>query len=192
MDNLKNVSISVAVSVVVAVLAIVTSLTFLNRPIEQVSIPPAQLGAMPGNQIEGQYFTIGGVEYAHVRMANDATSSVPCMTKNPFSATSTLVSFTARFTQTPTDQAAYNQDMDIATSSSSDFWPGSATSSQSIVNDVKLPSNGSKLITWNNNSVTGAAHNYFKPGDYLGAKMATNTPGVDYFTGVCTAVFQKL
>lgn len=184
MENLKNASIAVVVSVVVVVLGF----TLLNKPTEQ-AIPPQQLGAVPGNSIEGKYFTVGGVERAYVRMEVIATSSVPCVTKNPFSASSTLVQWTAHFSDTPTDQAAYNQDMDFATSTNAYL---NATSSQSIINDIPLASDKQKSVTWYNTN-TGQSPKYLmRATDYVGMKMATNTPGVDLFTGVCTAIFQKL
>lgn len=181
MENLKNVGIAIVVSAVVVALGF----TLLNKPTEQ-AIPPKQLGAVPGNSIEGKYFTVGGVERAYVYMPAIATSSVPCVTKNPFSATSTLLSFTARFTDTVTDTT---RGMDLATSSNAYL---SATSSSPIVVNWQEPSNAAMDFLWAGQTTTGYAHYSLKPTQYIGLKVATATPGDDTFTGYCTAVFQKL
>src|SRR3990167_9839780 len=100
MNNLKIVGISLVVS---ALVGVVGFSFYPTSPNDDRPIPQDNLGAVPGNSIEGKYFTVGGVEFANVRMNAIATSSVPCVTKNPFNGDAAIKSFTANFSDVPTE-----------------------------------------------------------------------------------------
>lgn len=184
MNNLKSLGITVVTSVVVVALGFF----FFGGSTTERVIEKEQLGAIPGNNIEGKFVTIGGVELAYVKMPMIATSSVPCVTKNPFNATSTLVRFTAVFTDMITDGAGI-PGMDFSTSSNAYL---SATSTTPLVANWRFTSNTPDEFVYAPSTVTGDSHYTLGVKQSVGLKNATTTPGVDTFVGNCTAVFQKL
>ena len=185
MNNLKSGGIAVVVSVVVVSLGLFFygGSTTTERVIEKEN-----LGAIPGNNIEGKYIIIGGVELAYVSMPMIATSSVPCVTKNPFNATSTIIQFSAIFTDTVTDIAGVPA-MDFSTSTNAYL---NATSTTPLVANWPIKSNSSDEFLWRAQTVTGETHYTLRANHYIGLKNATTSPGVDTYTGYCTATFQKL
>lgn len=213
MDKVKTVVVPAVVALVVAAVGVVY---FAPEPTE-VNIPDDQLGAIPGNSVEGKYFTIGGIEYAHVFSPMIATSSVACTFKNPFNATSTLTQFTASFTET------LGTKVSLATSSAAiphGTAASTATSTRMLVHEYPLASNTTDEFVWtpstfagiastsqgqplnratmvlgvkSGNNAHGVSLHLINPKHYVTLKSSTGTPtATESFEGRCSGVFQKL
>lgn len=181
MDYIKFVAVSVVVSVVVA---FGVFQTFKTSPTE-VPIPQDTLGATPGNSVEGSYFTIGGVDFAHVKTSWIATTSRVCIIKNPFpNATSSLVAFTARNTNTINGANTF----DVGTTTHANGY--GATSTPKILQGfviANLKMTGTDGETGNKLPVL-----IDKRESINMTRYATGTAGTDNYTGVCQATFMKL
>ena len=200
-NNVKNILVSVVTAVIVVGLAFM----FVQQDNQGTPIPQEQLGATPGNVVEGKYFTVGGVEYAYVSQGMYATSSVPCAFRSPFATATTsaqlarLVSFSAQFSDT---MLATH----VVSLSTSTHPVLAATSSKSLVFEYPLPSSSAASFFWEANQ-TGSTTKLYEPQDMpadgsspfflranesIGLKIATSTPGGDKVAGRCAAVFQKI
>lgn|SRR3990167_3335371 len=191
------------VVVVVVALLVALAVNYFIQP--RNSEPSERLGAIPGDTVTGSYFSIGGVEMAYLSAVISATSSVPCSFGNPFTSTSSIMSFSARFTDTPVAATT----LDLSTSSTKALI---ATSATKLIHARSVKANGADYLLWQpgtNNTTTPAV--YYAPTDgvspyilradpkdYLGLKVATSTPGnstgsnTDIYAGSCSAVFQRL
>lgn len=197
---------TLVVSFVVSV-AVAGVLVFVTRqePTE-VRIPQDRLGAVPGTEIEGNYFTVGGVQLAYVRQSLIATSSgaTSCTFKNPFSTFALVRSFGVNFSTT----SVVAQKVSVATSTNQYL---SSTSSPAFVFENSVPADATAhVFAWQpgvgtstliNKAHSADGRNQLKDGttpffirsaEYIGLKTATSTPGKQELRGTCTAVFQKL
>jgi hypothetical protein len=186
MNSVKVLGISTVVSVVVVTGALSFGLFSSGTKVIEREIPKKDLGAIPGNAVEGSYFTIGGIEYAHIKQPWIATTTRVCIIKNPFpNATSTLLSFTAKNTNLVVGANTF----DIATTTHLNGF--GATSSQAILRGFTVATNeyaATDGVNGSNNIPT-----LLFPKENLNLRRyATTSAGTDNYTGVCTARFQKL
>jgi hypothetical protein len=61
------------------------------------SVPDVNLGAMPGDTISGNYFSVGGVKYYSVKSNVRSATSTACSMPAPPNATSTLIDASVTF-----------------------------------------------------------------------------------------------
>ncbi len=205
MDYIKN---NVVVSVVVSVLVVLVAFylfggsTVVNNTVERVS---DAIGAVPGNVVDSRNFSIGGVDTYNERQAMAATSTSICVFKNPYTATSTLVRFTAGITGNLTKA---EQTFDLSTTSANGGFgsssPALATRFSTLERSlVWTPGNatttaGDTKVMASFNSSTGASNIVIRPNEYVTLRMATSSGmatvahGTNSVTGSCSAVFQKL
>lgn len=186
MDNMKNI---VVTSVVVSVVVVLAAYFVLPRGNTVVNnqIPDNTLGAVPGNEINGNFFTVGGVERAYVKQNWIATTTRVCMIPNPFRATSTLVSFTARNTNT----VAGANSFDISTTTHAGGY--GATSSTYILRDFTIPANSYNQTDGYTNGSSANLPVVISGRESVRLfRSATSTAGTDNYQGICTAIFQKL
>ena|SRR3990167_7963947 len=183
MNNLKNVGVTVVVAV------IVTTGLYLFLQGEQdggTPIPQEILGAVPGNEINGNYFIVGGVEQAFVKQNWIASTTRVCIIKNPFpNASSTLMSFTARNTN---KTVAGVNSFSLSTTTHSNGY--GATTTNTIFKDWAIPTLSQTSIDATQSGVlpvilAGVEH-------LKVTRNATSTAGTDNYQGICQATFQKL
>jgi len=62
------------------------------------SVPDVNVGAMPGDSIPGNYFTVGGAKYYSIQRNIKSASSTACSMPAPPNATSTLINASVNFT----------------------------------------------------------------------------------------------
>ncbi len=178
-------------------------------------IPKEQLGAIPGDEVSGNYFTVGGVEFASVsrRMVN---ASSTCAFKNPFNATSTITSFNAGFRNV--DTAAIAVQFSISTSTEADLWNATtpATSTPALVFEHQVGTAPAlNNISWFPNLrastsvgtaqtgklfiasdyLEGSSPFFLRNGEYVGLAAATSSrgaPTTQMYSGTCSATFQRM
>jgi hypothetical protein len=184
--NTLITSVVVSIVVVLAGYFLLPNGTTVNNT--TTTIPQENLGAVPGNEINGNYFTVGGVQFASISQSWIATTTRVCIIKNPFKATTTLMSFTARNTNAVPGVNYF----DIATTTHAGGY--GSTSTSPILRGVTIAANSYQQTDGVTNGSTRANLPVI-----LGAKetvqfvrYATTTEGTDNYTGVCTATFQKL
>mgnify|MGYP001609405071 CR=1 FL=1 len=109
--------------------------------------PPADisLGAIPGNEVNGDTFIIGGLDLAKNEQALTATSSALCAFQNPFAATTTIQGVSIQVTR----GVLGANTLDISTSSTR---VGSSTPALVFARSVASLSAAS--IVWQPNSAT--------------------------------------
>ena len=209
METVKNVGTVVIISAIVAG-GIVFVFNGGTEVVREIRIPSDQLGAIPGSEIDGNYFTIGGVEFAHITMQAVPTSSAPCVVKNPWNATSTLTFFSASFSDAPVD---LTPSLDLSTSTNAYL---SATNTPAFISNFAFTSDSVNDLIWQlgassatssnldgqvlisqKNPTDGATPILIKSGEFVGLKNGTSTPGPSQttkskFVGQCTASFRKL
>lgn len=214
MNNLKTAGVALVVSVLVVAIA------FALTPKQDggTPIPREKLGATPGNVIDGKYFTVGGVELAYTSSNMIATSSVPCVFKNPFATATTsaadqaaLLSFSAIFYGADNGNVGGGSKVSLSTSTNQLL---SSTSTKNFVFEYTLPAsrtatssllwvpdlavttstavNGSKLVSYKQQK-DGTSGYFLRSNEFVGLKVATSTPGASHpFKGKCSARWQKL
>ena len=211
MNNLKTVGIALVVSALVAVVGS----SFLPTSQER-NILDKDLGAIPGDNVEGNFFTVGGVKMAYMRSSISATSSSLtsnrlCSFKNPFAGNASLVEFSVNISTT----SVTAQKISIATSSTVDIR---ATSTPALVWEYPQAANtvthnilwqpgievatsaaivglGPEKIwgleTQGANATDGTSPFFLRAGEYVGAKVSTSTPGKQELRGFCNATFRS-
>lgn len=196
---MKNTKIYVAL---VAILVI--AITGLFVPVGKEGTTVVQkLGAVSSlDGVDNPYVSVNGVRtyYGNANIA--ATSSVPCSFKNPFSATSTLVSFAMQVT---TNSIAVAQKIDISTSSravSSGTSYGSSTpafvygyAADASTFEIAWSPGLASSATLIGLHADGTSDVTVAPSEYVTARIATSSPGTfggGYYKGTCQAVFQEL
>lgn len=163
-----------------------------------------KFGAIPGNEVSGNYFTVGGVE-RYFESQKNATSSVLCSFKNPFpNATTTIERVTVKTTSTFGAANTY----DIATSTTA-----YGTSTPSLVYGKSIAANEFEQASWFpkfvasttaslnteytnilfDEATNGGQTNFFLTGtQYLNVKVASSTPGTDTVNATCNFEGRKL
>lgn len=142
---------------------------------------------------------INGVEELPVSQAINATSTMLCNIKNPYTSTSTLSSFSVRIT----DGILGANNVTVSTSSS---YYGSST--PVLVLDRTIPTNSIDAFVWfpssattttrvlpGINSTNGESNVLIKAGEYVVLRVSTSTAAgamADYYDGQCSAVFRRL
>lgn len=164
-----------------------------------VSIAPdPTVGSSPGPDISSPYHSWNGVLFYEYNQSMVATSSVVCSIHNPFSATSTLVSYSAfRIT----DGIASAQTVEVSTSTSA-----YATSSTPMIRAYSWASGTQRALAWGGPATTtssgvigyelgtGASNILIPPSQFVNLRIATGTPGTfaAYWTGRCQGTFRQL
>lgn len=164
------------------------------------SIVQNTLGATPTlDGVDNSYVKINGVEEAYVSQAINATSTMLCNIKNPYTASSTLSSFRMRITS----GILGNNNYSISTSSAS---YGSST--PVLVLDHTIPTLSTDRVAWfptgatttnrvlpGINSTTGETNVLLRAGEFVVVRLATTTGAgalTSYYGGQCSAVFQRI
>lgn len=193
-------------AVLAAIVALAVSVSFpLLFPQKAKEIATNTLGAIPGTSVDGNYFSIGGVEYYHYKTAIIASSTVPCYVKpNPFGAATTSIEMASMQVNT-NGLGAFA--IDLSTTTSAGGW---ATTSPALARSFAFAAAPVRPFIYQQATTTtlltigrsvgsinddGAATNVFvKPGEGLTFRVATGTPGTftSYATGVCEVVLRKL
>lgn len=155
-------------------------------------------GAVPTlDGVDNPYLSINGVRYYYQKDNMTATSSLPCVRKNPFNATSTIMSFSAQATS---NGIAVTQNLYVSTSSTSYgsstpslvaafptgtgqwsiLWTGSGTTTSQTIGGINADKGYSNVLVG--------------PSEYLVLRVATSTPGTfsSYYTGACKALWREL
>ena len=177
-----------------------------NTVVQKVTERLGAVSTLDG--VDSSYVKINGVETAYVSQAINATSTMLCNIQNPYSASSTLLSFSMRVT----DGVLGANNVSVSTSSLS---YGSST--PVLVLDHVLPSNSTSILAWVPNGATstrsftgafadsrilpsingtnGGTYNLINSGEFVVARLSTTTGAgdlADYYDGQCSAVFQKI
>lgn len=187
-------------AVLVSILALVLVLFGGSRT---VPLP----GATPTlDSVDNPYVTINGQEEWHGKIAMQATSSVVCSFKNPWTATSTPV---FPITLKVASSTIGTQNLFISTSTTA-----SASSTVAWSNALAVTTLGQVSFVFNGNVATTTTTNaggtgdanvlpgfssvgqslyFLKSGEYLNIKVGTSTAGTfsNYMDGDCSAVFRK-
>ena len=173
--------------------------------------PPADisLGAIPGNEVNGNIFIVGGLDKAYFRTGFSAASSTMCGFRNPFQATSSIQSYSVQITRGVLGANSF----DIATSS-----VRGATSSPALMAAVQVATlvtdsysgvpnsatttlingDGGEVLAGLKRSANGTAgvSNYILgPNEYVNFELATSTNTGSFATpmlGSCTLELKRL
>lgn len=147
--------------------------------------------------VDGSYVNINGVQTAYVSQPINATSTMLCNIKNPYTSTSTLLSLSVRVTSGILGANAYS----VSTSST---YYGSST--PALVLNHNIPTGSTDSMQWFINSATtspgvlpgvsptGETFVKVKSGEYVVTRLATTTGAgalAAYYGGQCSAVFQR-
>lgn len=149
--------------------------------------------------VDNPYVSINGVRTYNYNQTMSATSSVVCSLRNPFQATSTLLSYSVAVNTNGLD--GKSEFMFLSTSTAS-----AGTSTPAYVNAFDTGTAGGFTWSWQPSfasstalqlgldPVTGLFDATIGPNDYLTLKIATSTAGtfVSYLGGTCSGVLQKL
>lgn len=193
----KNIKVLLTVAVVIA---IVGSYQFpkVQQTVTQV------LGAVSTlDGVDNPYVTIGGMKEYRQTINMAATSSAICSMKNPFGATSTIVSLSAVSSNVGIAQA---NDLLIATTSSTSRYATSTTNSWNLgfamgtgewsFDFVKATT--SDLAVYPNvlegSNLNGSSNYIVGPTDNVNFMIGTSTGGsfVTYDAGFCSYVWRAL
>lgn len=168
---------------------------------------PVTVGAIPGNNIDGNYFTIGGVDYYHIKLPILATTTVLCrVPSNVFgAATSTLVAASLNPGTGTNPLGAIT--FDLSTTSSS---IGHSTSSPALARGFSIAAAPAIPFIWSLATTTntqtigvavgangfdgGSSNVFIRPGEGLTFRVATGTPGTytSFLSGTCEVTLRKL
>jgi len=178
--------------------------TILGDKVSDIEVPE-MFGAIPGSSIEDKVFSVGGVEFGHVKKTLTATSAIPCLIKNPHNATATLdkITFYAK--------TSFNAATTFDISTSSTVW---ASSSVPLVfaRTISSSTKHSMMTTWQPETSSSTMPGTIGSGDYelynsyydrnnyliLGAseyitvRMATSVPGSETLSGTCSLSTRRL
>lgn len=211
--NLSSLSKTVLVSALVFMVVVVGVFYFVPTKVERII---ERFGATPGQSFDSGYVTFNGVEYFYGKQEMAATSTSLCAFTNPFTATTSVLSWHDSVTRNLTGA---NQTADLGTtttiggvsSSSPPFLLGvgittTGNGSSAGREHMWLPSTASTTKSGGAsgvgaleafNSVTGASHAILRAGEVLEFRIASSTRmtvtnGTNDIDGTCQAVFQKL
>lgn len=190
----KNIKITL---IVIAIIAIIGN--FLPTGKSVVERVTEKLGAVPTlDGIDHKYVKINGVETAYVSQPINATSTMLCNIPNPYTSTTTVLSFSMRIT----DGILGANNLSVSTSST---YYGSST--PVFVLDHSVPSESTDSFAWQpgasttnvrilaaNGSPDGRDYHFLRSGEFLVVRLATTTGAGalgDYYDGVCSGVFQR-
>lgn len=197
--DIKNV----LVSGLVAIVAVVVGVTFMKPAgtVEYRDIPEENLGATPGNVVEGNYFTVGGVEMAYLSGSFASTTNV-CLFKNPFPSASTTIT---RFTAIGTSPYVGSANVKIALATSTLATPhgataGVGTSTTQLFNEITVTAAKGFEVVWSPETylpqANSTGYSILSPGHTLALRVATSNNAVNVsgkqMRTRCTATFQKL
>jgi len=202
----SNLKLWVAL-IVVAIIAIgAYYYPAVKQVIDQNTGKPVPIGAVSTlDGVDNPYASVGGYKYYYYNQAMSATSSVPCSIKNPFNATSTLVSYKFQVT---TNGIATAQTLDVSTSTSayasstpsyvrafptgtgqfSGVWQGvTATTTPHLIGYSQTQGG---IYSTN----IGTTDNIIGPSDYITLRVATSSAGSfgSYYTGTCSGIIEQL
>ena|SRR3990167_10372264 len=192
----KNIVTSGIVSVIIVFLGFTVfggkTETIIEKVVER------QVGAVSTiDNVDLPFVSIGGKKQYYYSQSMFATSSAICSIKNPFNATSTLISFSAQVTS---NGIASAQTLDLSTSTSA-----YASSSPAYFKKFATGT-GQFSVVWQSATTTslnvigikagvnGDSDNIIGPTDYLTLKVSSSTPGTYplYYTGTCSGVIERL
>lgn len=193
---------------VISALVVVLGAGYLKAPPADLS-----LGAIPGNEVQGDVLIVGGLEKAYVRRAFTATSSVLCSIRNPFfGATSTIESFSAVFSRGVLGANLF----DVSTTSNT---LGYGSSSPALIAAHNIPSTDKPVIVFQKNAsttssvntgndggtvlaglnastgLTGISNYILGPREFLTMRLSTSTIRGEFaapYQGTCTAEFKRI
>lgn len=166
-------------------------------------------GAIPGNNIDGSYFTVGGINYYYGRQTMAATSSSVCVFPNPFgSATSSIVRFQSQISSssaTGIGIAALKFDLSTTTAAGGygsstpaliyghSLAAGAKDSVQWQPTSSSTPSS-SQILTINSGATAdGSSPFVLGPSEKITYRIASGTPGTfsTYLVGTCNVLIQQ-
>lgn len=188
-----------SLKVVLIVIAIIAIMGFFfprgNSVVNQM------IGAVPTlDGVDSSFVKINGVQTAYVSQPINATSTMLCNIKNPYTSTSTITGFSVRVTSGILGANAFS----ISTSST---YYGSST--PVLVLDHNIPSNSIDSMQWlpgatttasanrilpGNNLSTGETNYIVKNGEFVVVRVATTTGAgalAAYYGGQCSATFTR-
>lgn len=188
-----NNKVKVALVVILVIATLGVFFPRGNSVVQQV------LGATPTlDGVDSSFVKINGVETAYVSQPINATSTMLCNIKNPYTSTSTLISFSVRITSGILGANNYS----VSTSST---YYGSST--PVLVLDHTIPTGSIDSMQWyigsatttsrvlpGINSTTGESNVKVQNGHFVVARLATTTGAgalAAYYGGQCSAVFQR-
>ncbi len=195
--------------IVVAIIAISGYLFLRVTPVPTPSDQPTVGAVSTLDAVDNPYVSIGGVRTAYISQSLNATSSYVCIIRNPFNATSTLLSFSMKVAST---SVLANQKVSLSTTTVAN---GFGTSSPFLVVDrtIAIPSDSfawvgglasttnSRLLDRNGGTTTGESMGaLIKPSEYINVAIATTSIGnagsfsltgfpSAYWKGTCGGVF---
>ena len=197
-------------AVVAAVVAIVVALTFSPRIdvdaiVAQVKAQVANLGAIPGNSVDGREFSVGGITYIHAKTSIIASSSVPCYFPPSVLGNSTTTLLSASMSPVSSGFVG-TVTFDLSTTTG---VGGYATSAPALAYGVPILGTPTTPFVWALASTTnartigtlvGAAYDgeasgaFVRPGEGITFRIATGTPRTfaTYLSGSCDVVLKKL
>ena len=210
MQNTKTINIVAGVGVILAVIFGVSYLkpttvnNIVNVPEQQAQQVAQNYGAVPTlDGVDNPYVKINGYAEYWYSAGITSTSSAFCSVLNPFApATTTVLAAGTRISGTISAASSY----DISTSTTlygsstpafvyadsvgaaaqkiTNWYPRYASSTAAVV--------GKELYIDINYPVVAQEYPYILTGTQrLNWRIATATPGTDYYEGLCTAKFRK-
>ena len=205
-----SVFVSLAINSPV-VLDIKEAVVAIREVADAVKNSARSLGSIPGDIVDGIFFSIGNNKRAYKEFPISATSSAICAFQNPFNSTSSIVSAGINITRGVTG----DNNFDISTTTN-DFKFGSST--PALVYGHLLQSLKQQSVPWRpnatstSNAVTGASltnpfrgvlpgltstgvSNYILgPNEWVTWRIATSSAGTfaTPYAGTCTIELEKL
>lgn len=192
---------------------------FVEEKVEEGIEEAKKFGAVPGPEVSSNCFKVGSVERCHYRVPFNATSSMVCQIPLNNTATSSLISFGARFTGGVSGTNLFY----LSTTTSSDNSEGYGSSTPALIAGFSIPSGRSDIsVDWKPNATTtrsntavaaaagplgtlfrdvlpslredGSSNLILGTSTWLTWRIATQTPGVfaTPYTGFCNAIVESL
>ena len=194
----KILTVGIVIALVVGVFAFYRSGNI--GPAGQNGQDGNSYGAVPTlDGVDNPFVSIGGVKEYYYSQGMLATSSVVCSIKNPFNATSTLLTYGAIVTS---NGIAVTQRIDLSTSTSQYASSSPAfvkrfdtgTGQWSLQWTVGTTTNSELIGMKHGNLTLGSSDVILSPSDYLNLRISTSSPGsvASPWIGRCTGVIKRL
>lgn len=176
--------------------ALLTPKTTTEKTIERVV--QETLGAIPGTDVSGPDFSIGGVKKFYAQQTLTTGTTTVCRLRSSAQASSTLISGGIRFIQASTTQAILiavtRSENQFATSTGARILVPLATSTitaDTTGNHINFMATNTYPVANENLTDLIANDRVFAPGEYIVVSMAGGQhPRSDLPTGVCQAEWQ--
>lgn len=196
---MKNEKIWKGVTVVIGIIAIVGMFSGAVRNTLPASVQQTLAGVPTLDGVDVPYVSIGGVKQFYYSQPIAATSTTLCSLKNPYNATSTLLSW--HLTSFGGNGIDVNLNADLATSTTN-----LGTSTVALVKNVTLPTGSAFNVHWLANSATtsvgvlkgvndnGTSNIILGPSEYVNFRTGTATPGTfqTFYKGSCSGIVERL